>query len=116
MRLRRSSTPSARDSAAIRCADRLELLIVTIWALKREQLPAPYRETDLPDRLEAPADGTQVDSAAVPFVWGTTKLQDTGVGGVVVNVSTSWGVFPKVTILAAGREIPMRAGRSRIGA
>jgi hypothetical protein len=43
MRLRRSSTPYARDSAAIRCADRLELLIVTIWALKREQLPAPYR-------------------------------------------------------------------------
>ena len=38
-------------------------------------------------------DGTQVDSGAVPFVWGATKLQDTGVGGVVVNVSTSWGVF-----------------------
>ncbi len=59
-------------------------------------------------------DGTQVDSAAVPFAWGTTKLQDTGVSGVVVNVSTSWGVFPKVTMLAAGREIPMRVGRSRI--
>ena len=28
----------------------------------------------------------------------------------------SWGVFPKVTMLAAGREIPMRAGRSRTGA
>ena len=55
------------------------------------------------------------DLGAVPFVWGTTKLQDTGVGGVVVNVSTSWGVFPKVTMLAAGLEIPMRVGRSRIG-
>jgi len=60
-------------------------------------------------------DGKQVDSAAVPFFWGTTKLQDTGVGGVVVNVSTSWGVFPKVTMLAADREIPMRVGRSRTG-
>jgi hypothetical protein len=60
-------------------------------------------------------DGKRVDSAAVPFVWGTTKLQDTGVGGVVVNVSTSWGFFPKVTMLAAGREIPMRVGRSRTG-
>jgi hypothetical protein len=60
-------------------------------------------------------DGKQVDSAAVPFVWGTTKLQDTGVSGVVVNVSTSWGVFPKVTMLAAGREIPMGVGRSGIG-
>ena len=51
----------------------------------------------------------------MPFAWGTTKLQDTGVGGVVVNVSTSWGVFPKVTMLAGGLEIPMRVGRSRIG-
>lgn len=33
MRLRRSSTPSARASAATRCADCLELLIVTIGAL-----------------------------------------------------------------------------------
>jgi hypothetical protein len=30
-------------------------------------------------------DGTQVDSAAVPMFWGTTKLQDTGVGGVVLT-------------------------------
>jgi hypothetical protein len=58
-------------------------------------------------------DGRQVDSAAVPFIWGTTKLHDTGGSGMIVNVTTSCGVFPKVTLLADGHEIPLGFGWSR---